>query len=128
MRARCARSSAGRGHEAGRLVEHEVAISGAAHGHAVSEDLICFEVGAGAEFADDDAVNGDTPGEDHLFGGAAMGGTPALGACDARGAVFGVRGLHVADAASLPTATGVNPQITIVANALRMAAAIVGSA
>ena len=30
----------------------------------------------------------------------------------------------VVDAASLPSATGVNPQITIVANALRMAAAI----
>ena len=64
----------------------------------------------------------------HLFGGAAMGGTPAQGACDARGAVFGVRGLHVVDAASLPSATGVNPQITIVANALRLATEIVGAA
>jgi len=64
----------------------------------------------------------------HLFGGAAMGATPAHGACDARGAVFGVRGLHVVDAASLPSATGVNPQITIVANALRLATEIVGAA
>ena len=63
----------------------------------------------------------------HLFGGAAMGGTPAEGVCDARGAAFGVRGLHVVDAASLPSATGVNPQITIVANALRMAAEMVTS-
>jgi len=61
----------------------------------------------------------------HLFGGAAMGGSPETGACDARGAVYGVRGLHVVDAASLPSATGVNPQVTIVANALRMADAIV---
>jgi choline dehydrogenase-like flavoprotein len=61
----------------------------------------------------------------HLFGGAAMGGTPAEGACDARGAVFGVRGLHVVDAASLPSATGVNPQVTIIANALRIADGIV---
>jgi choline dehydrogenase-like flavoprotein len=60
----------------------------------------------------------------HLFGGAAMGGSPETGVCDARGAVHGVRGLHVVDAASLPSATGVNPQITIVANALRMAAAL----
>jgi len=63
----------------------------------------------------------------HLVGGAAMGGGPETGACDARGAVFGVRGLHVVDAASLPSATGVNPQITIVANALRMAEGIVAS-
>jgi choline dehydrogenase-like flavoprotein len=60
----------------------------------------------------------------HLFGGAAMGGSPETGVCDARGAVYGLRGLHVVDAASLPSATGVNPQITIVANALRMAAAL----
>ena len=63
----------------------------------------------------------------HLFGGAAMGGDPATGVCDARGAAFGVRGLHVVDAASLPSATGVNPQITIVANALRMATEIAAS-
>jgi cholesterol oxidase len=60
----------------------------------------------------------------HLFGGAAMGGTPETGTCDEAGAVFGVRGLYVADAASLPTATGVNPQITIMANALRIAAGL----
>ena len=58
----------------------------------------------------------------HLFGGAAMGGSPAQGTCDEAGAVLGVRGLYVVDAASLPSATGVNPQITIMANALRIAA------
>jgi len=60
----------------------------------------------------------------HLFGGAAMGGSPEAGVCDESGAVFGVRGLYVVDAASLPTATGVNPQITIMANALRIATEI----
>jgi choline dehydrogenase-like flavoprotein len=63
----------------------------------------------------------------HLFGGAAMAASPEGGACDERGAVFGVRGLHVVDAASLPSAIGVNPQITIMANALRLAASIVGN-
>jgi len=57
----------------------------------------------------------------HLFGGAAMAGSPEQGVCDASGAVFGVRGLYVACASSLPTATGVNPQITVIANALRIA-------
>jgi choline dehydrogenase-like flavoprotein len=61
----------------------------------------------------------------HLFGGAPMAATPEAGACDEAGAVFGVHGLYVVDAASLPSATGVNPQITIMANALRIAAGIV---
>jgi choline dehydrogenase-like flavoprotein len=61
----------------------------------------------------------------HLFGGAAMGGSPEQGVCDEEGAVFGVRGLRVVDASSLPSSTGVNPQITIMANALRIAAAVV---
>ena len=56
----------------------------------------------------------------HLFGGASMGGG-AASACDEAGRVRGVRGLAVADAASLPSNTGVNPQITIIANALRIA-------
>jgi choline dehydrogenase-like flavoprotein len=57
----------------------------------------------------------------HLFGGAAMG-----SACDEDGAVRGVRGLYVCDASSLPSNTGVNPQVTIMANALRIAGGIAG--
>lgn len=57
----------------------------------------------------------------HLFGGAPMGASPESGVCDERGAVFGTRGLYVADASALPGNTGVNPQITILANALRVA-------
>jgi choline dehydrogenase-like flavoprotein len=60
----------------------------------------------------------------HLFGGAAMGGSPEAGACDEAGAVRGARGLWVSDASALPSNTGVNPQITILANALRVAAGI----
>ena len=60
----------------------------------------------------------------HLFGGAAMASSPLRGACDETGAVFGVPGLFVSDASSLPSNTGVNPQITIVANALRVAEGI----
>ncbi len=56
----------------------------------------------------------------HLFGGAAMGTV-----CDEDGAVRGVRGLYVCDASTLPSNTGVNPQITIMANALRIAGGIV---
>jgi len=57
----------------------------------------------------------------HLFGGAAMAGSRAGGTCDEDGRVWGVAGLWVSDASSLPTNTGVNPQVTIMANALRVA-------
>jgi choline dehydrogenase-like flavoprotein len=59
----------------------------------------------------------------HLFGGAAMARGAAGGPCDPSGAVRGVRGLYVSDASALPGNTGVNPQITILANALRVAEA-----
>jgi choline dehydrogenase-like flavoprotein len=55
----------------------------------------------------------------HLFGGARMGDV-----CDEDGAVRGVKGLYVADASSLPGNTGVNPQITVLANAQRIAEGI----
>lgn len=57
----------------------------------------------------------------HLFGGAGMAADPERGVCDERGACFAARGLWVTDAAGLPGNTGVNPQITVIANALRVA-------
>lgn len=57
----------------------------------------------------------------HLFGGAAMSARPDAGACDETGKVWGLEGLYVSDASCLPTNTGANPQITIMANALRIA-------
>jgi choline dehydrogenase-like flavoprotein len=60
----------------------------------------------------------------HLFGGACMGATRARSTCDEAGRVWDVRGLWVSDAASLPSNTGVNPQITVMANALRIGAGV----
>ena len=60
----------------------------------------------------------------HLFGGAAMGGSRKTSVCRADGRVWDVAGLYVCDASSLPTNTGVNPQITIIANALRIASGV----
>ena len=57
----------------------------------------------------------------HLFGGAAMGGSRERSLCRPDGQLWDVQGLYVCDAASLPSNTGVNPQITILANALRIA-------
>jgi len=60
----------------------------------------------------------------HLFGGAGMAADPARGVCDGAGRSFAARGLFVSDASALPGNTGVNPQITIMAHALRVAEAI----
>src|SRR5262245_10152588 len=59
----------------------------------------------------------------HLFGGAAMHGERSRGVCDPEGACWDAAGVVVADAAALPGNTGVNPQITIMAHALRAAEA-----
>jgi choline dehydrogenase-like flavoprotein len=57
----------------------------------------------------------------HVMGTARMAVDPRLGATDASGAVHGVEGLVVADASVLPSSIGVNPQVTIMAMALRNA-------
>jgi choline dehydrogenase-like flavoprotein len=59
----------------------------------------------------------------HLFGGAAMGGSRTGSVCDEAGRVWDLAGLHVADASALPGNTGANPQITVMANSLRVAEA-----
>jgi choline dehydrogenase-like flavoprotein len=63
----------------------------------------------------------------HLFGGAVMAPDAQSGPCDPSGAVRGVRGLYVSDASGLPGNTGVNPQVTVQANALRVADAALAS-
>lgn len=51
----------------------------------------------------------------HLFGGCIMGADPAHSVCDPKGHVHGYQGLVVADASTIPTTLGVNPQHTIMA-------------
>lgn len=57
----------------------------------------------------------------HVFGTCPMGEDARRCAVDSYGRVHGLANLHVNDAAILPTATGVNPQGTIMAVALRNA-------
>ena len=64
----------------------------------------------------------------HPLGTAAAGASPERSVVDADGAVHGLAGLHVADAAVIPASPGVNPQITIMALASRMAFALLGRA
>jgi choline dehydrogenase-like flavoprotein len=57
----------------------------------------------------------------HPLGTARMAKSPNNGVTTPEGAVHGVRGLHVADGAAVPGPLGVNPQLTIMALATRLA-------
>jgi long-chain-alcohol oxidase len=49
----------------------------------------------------------------HIMGSARMGGSPSMSACDPTGQTWDARNLYVLDGSSFPTASGVNPQISI---------------
>lgn len=51
----------------------------------------------------------------HQMGTCRMGRDARTAVCDERGAVFGVRGLYVADSSAFPASSGVNPMITVMA-------------
>ena len=60
----------------------------------------------------------------HPMGTARISADPHEGVCAPDGSVNGVAGLYVADASLFPTAVGVNPMMTIIAFAKRVAAGI----
>ena len=60
----------------------------------------------------------------HGVGTVGMGESPASSALDARCRVWGTEGLWVVDGSCFPTSAGVNPSLTIAANALRVAPSI----
>jgi choline dehydrogenase-like flavoprotein len=57
----------------------------------------------------------------HPLGTARADANPERGVVDARGRLHGVAGVYVADGSAVPGAPGVNPQITIMALATRLA-------
>jgi choline dehydrogenase-like flavoprotein len=61
----------------------------------------------------------------HPLGTARAAADPARGVIDADGQVHGVANLFVADGSAVPTALGVNPQMTIMALARRLAANLI---
>jgi len=61
----------------------------------------------------------------HLMGTARMGATPESSVVDLGGQLWDLPGAYVADASLFPTAIGVNPQITIMALATRVAARLI---
>jgi len=60
-------------------------------------------------------------GDAHPLGTCRMGDDPAKAPCDEWGALRGHDGLYVTDGAAIPGGTGVNPALTIAANAERIA-------
>lgn len=61
----------------------------------------------------------DVPVTAHILGGAAIGDAPASGVVDAYHRVYGHPGLHVVDGAAVSANLGVNPSLTITAQAER---------
>jgi len=61
----------------------------------------------------------------HPCGTLRMGCDPATSVLDAECRAHGIGNLHVADASFMPSSMGVNPSLTIAANALRVAEGIV---
>ncbi|HEX7746028.1 MAG TPA: GMC oxidoreductase, partial [Micromonosporaceae bacterium] len=55
----------------------------------------------------------------HILGGAVIGASPQRGVVDAYHRVFGHPGLHVVDGAAVSANLGVNPSLTITAQAER---------
>jgi long-chain-alcohol oxidase len=74
--------------------------------------------GSRQQFMADVGAAGLGPGQVHLgsfhiMGSARMGGSPGSSACDPSAQTWEVRDLYVLDGSSFPTASGVNPQISI---------------
>jgi choline dehydrogenase-like flavoprotein len=62
----------------------------------------------------------------HPMGTAAMGSDPSRSVTTPSGAVRGAKSLYVADASLLPTSLGVNPMMTVIACASRIAGGLAG--
>jgi choline dehydrogenase-like flavoprotein len=62
----------------------------------------------------------------HPMGTARIAADPRQGVCAGDGSVNGLAGLYVADASLFPTAVGVNPMMTIIAFAKRVATGVAG--
>ncbi|GIH89492.1 GMC oxidoreductase [Planobispora siamensis] len=61
----------------------------------------------------------DIPATAHFLGGCAIGATPSEGVIDAYHRVYGHEGLHVVDGSAISANLGVNPSLTITAQAER---------
>jgi len=107
--------------------------AGARRVYSSHASKVSYEPGPGARerFLADVDREGFAPGRCaffsfHHMGSARVGASPAASACNWDGETWDVRGLYVLDGSSFPSASGVNPMLTIEAiahlNAARLAA------
>jgi choline dehydrogenase-like flavoprotein len=104
-------------HGAAQILE----AAGAQRIFTAHSELVAYEPGANGNreqfMRDADACGWDaghcTYGSFHIMGSARMGGSPASSACNPRGETWEVRNLYVCDGSAFPTASGVNPMISI---------------
>jgi cholesterol oxidase len=79
--------------------------------------LLADELGAEARGSVSEVF--DNPITAHILGGAVIGASPAEGVVDPYHRVYGYDGLHVMDGAAVSANLGVNPSLTIAAQAER---------
>ncbi len=79
--------------------------------------LLAGEIGGTAFGAWNDLFN--IPMTAHFLGGCAIGDSPAAGVIDPYHRVYGYRGLHIVDGSAVSANLGVNPALTITAQAER---------
>jgi paromamine 6'-oxidase/6'''-hydroxyneomycin C oxidase/2'-deamino-2'-hydroxyparomamine 6'-oxidase len=77
---------------------------------------------AGAQFGFVDPTAGDPPRSRHVMGGLRMGADPAESVCDRYGRLHDVDNLYCMDGGVMPSGSGYNPTLTLIALALRAAA------
>jgi choline dehydrogenase-like flavoprotein len=80
---------------------------------------------SGAQFGFTDPTAGQPPRTRHVLGGLRMGSTPDESVCDRYGRLHGFENLYCVDGGVMPTGSGYNPTLTLIALALRAAANIV---
>ena len=76
-------------------------------------------LGISADGADESVLNGLVTA--HQMGSCRLGSSVTTSVADPYGQVRGVQGLYVADASGFPTASGVNPMLSVMALAYRVA-------
>jgi choline dehydrogenase-like flavoprotein len=86
--------------------------------------LLDILIRAGAHFAIP-APRDAIPTSQHIMGTLRFGSDPASSVCDPNGKFWDIGNLWASDGALFPTSSGYNPTMTVVALALRVAAAIV---
>ena len=110
--------------------DYDVVVVGSGFGGSVSALRLTekgYRVGeleAGRRFTDETLPNTvgdvvDVPMTAHILGGAVIGDSPDTGVVDPYQRVYGAPGLHVVDGAAVSANLGVNPSLTITAQAER---------